>query len=99
MQPTKPKKAKVVSLTVHKNTLEKRQRAERRKELRQLADQISKDPDFAGYVLIGITTSGEAETFYDCGPVPPDLLPTFIYDKIHEVVQESREGNEDEGSA
>lgn len=99
MQPTKPKKAKVVSLTVHKNTMEKRQRAERRKVLRQLSDHISNNPDFAGFVLMGVNSDGTSEAFYDCGPIPPDLLPTIVYEKLAEVVNSSREESEDEGSA
>lgn len=74
---------KVVSLTVHKNTLAKRRRAECGRDMRRCASSVSKHAGLAGYVVVGILESGDCEVFYDCGPIMTNLLPMYVQDRIN----------------
>lgn len=74
--------AKVVSLSVHKNTLEQRKRHATSKEFMAEAKKIARDKQISGYVIVAYTKDEETRTSYDSGHMPPRYLPEFVRAKI-----------------
>lgn len=84
LQPKREKKpAKVVSLTVHKNTLAKRKRSELRKNMAQAARYAAGLDDLAGFLVMGIGADGACEVYYELGPIKENLLPMFVHEQLN----------------
>lgn len=45
-------------------------------------------PDLAGFVIVTFDSEGEATVHYDCGPVKPALLPTYVQEALVRKVYE-----------
>jgi hypothetical protein len=63
--------AKVTNLTLHKNTVEKRQKRERAKGLCREAERMVREADLRAYAVVGIDANGEAHAVWDTGAIMP----------------------------
>jgi len=61
----------VVNLSVHRNTVEKRQRDTRVRELVRGAEKMARDTDLRAYAVVGIGADGSAHAMWDTGSVVP----------------------------
>ena len=69
-----------VSLTVHKNRIEKLKRRERVKDMVSGARKMAQDNDLTAYAIVGITKTGDALTCWDTGgSIPMWALPGAVY--------------------
>lgn len=74
------KPATVLSLSLYKNTRDKRQRRELRKQLAKDVKTIGTSKNFAGYIIIGWDEDSTACAAWNgtpCSPVPGALLPAY----------------------
>lgn len=87
-------KKKPVSLKVYRSFHAEKKRRETRQAFMGLAQELSKTTDLAGYVLVVIDTEGEAQVHYDCGPVKPAVLPSYVQEVLSRTVNDQNEGQE-----
>lgn len=72
--------AKAVSLTVHRNRLEKRRRREREKDMVSAAKSMARDNDLAAYAVVAITKDGKGLACWDTGAsIPMWAFPGAVY--------------------
>lgn len=62
---------KVVNLTVHKNTLEKRAKRQLGSTFRKEIEKVFKDRDIRMYTFVGIDADGKAWSSWDTGGIIP----------------------------
>lgn len=63
--------SKVVSLSVHRNTVEARRKRTLSLELRRNVEKMVRDEDIRAYAVVGIGASGQACVMWDTGAVLP----------------------------
>ena len=61
----------VPSLTVHRNTLEKRQKRARVDDLVRQTKKMMRDVDLRAYAVVGIAADGSGHALWDTGGVVP----------------------------
>lgn len=62
---------KKVSLSVHKSNIERRERAQVRKEMTVAAKSMSSEQDIVSYAIVGFDRSGKAFAAWDTGKIMP----------------------------
>lgn len=65
------KASAVANLTVHRNTLEKRQKRERANDLVLGTKKMVLDSDIRAYAVVGIAADGSGHAIWDTGSVVP----------------------------
>lgn len=81
---------KIVSLTVHKNTLEKRKGREKRQEMVRTAKTLC--PNMKGYAMFAWDKDGSVYATYDTGMVvSPCVLPHMINAAITGLLNPDKE--------
>lgn len=62
---------KYKSLSVHKNTIEKRRKKELCQEISRVGSKMCKDNDIRAYALVGIDSKGNSHAIWDTGNILP----------------------------
>ena len=62
---------KKVSLSVHKSNIERRERAQVRKEMTAAAKNMASKQDIVSYAIVGFDRNGNAFTAWDTGNIMP----------------------------
>lgn len=69
---------KPVSLTVHRNTRDRRRRHETASNLMQCAKYLSGAKQISGYAIIAWGDGFDSKAFWDGGPMPQHMVPEFV---------------------
>lgn len=71
----------VISLSVHKNTLEKRKSKNFKKAYRKAAKSCESN-NMDGFAIVSWDKDGARTSCYDCGDMNPSHVPDFVKDKL-----------------
>ena len=84
------KKAGIVSLTVHRNTLRRRKRQEAQRELLKGLRRMVTSSDCRAYALVLFDENGQARATWDTGRIIPQwVLPDMVARALHEDIIQS----------
>lgn len=73
------------SLSVHKNTVERRRKRELAKSLSKAVEQLTRESDLRAYAIVGIGADGNAFALWDTGAI----LPQWAFaDTVAHVLRE-----------
>lgn len=89
---------KPVSLTVHRNTRERRKRRELRDHMLKAAKGMTSRHQLGGFVLVGWTKQYGVVAAWDAGDLPGFALPDFVRNGLHEKMRETTADGDDDGS-
>lgn len=63
--------AKRVSLSLHKNNVERRRKSELSKSVREDVEALIREQDIRAYAIVGISATGAAFCLWDTGAIMP----------------------------
>ncbi len=82
--------AKRTSLSVHRNTVEKRRRVALRSDLLRAMSGHLRDVDVRAYALVTVSASGQTEAFWDTGAIMPMVgFPAVVGAALQRSIEES----------
>ena len=64
-------KSRPINLTVHKNTIEKKQKRELAKDAQRRVERVIRECDLRAYAFVGIGADGSAYAVWDTGAIMP----------------------------
>lgn len=84
------KKAQAVSLTVHRNTVERHRKRALAKELQGRVEALVREQDIRAYAVVGIGANGEAYALWDTGAILPMwAFPATVREVLRADMQSS----------
>lgn len=91
------KKAGIVSLSVHRNTLWRRKRQEAQRELCHDVRRLATSSDCRAYALVVFDANGEARAIWDTGRIIPEwAFADAIAHVLREDIGRARVGRDDD---
>lgn len=82
--------AKRVSLSVHRNTVERRRKSDLAKAVTGDVEALIREQDIRAYAIVGIAASGKAFCFWDTGAIMPMwAFPATIGEAVRRDMEES----------
>lgn len=83
-------RSKVVSLSVHKNTVERRRKRATAGEMAQFAKKMAMDADIRAYAIVGIGADGGVCSVWDTGGILPMWsFPATVSEALSRDMQNS----------
>lgn len=70
--------SRIVKLSVHKNTIERRNKRNRAKELSKTVESMVREVDLRAWAIVGIGADGKPYTLWDTG----DILPMWAFPEV-----------------